>query len=538
MAAARHAKRGPQRGLRPVRVAHAIVGLLLAWQSSGESARAQYTATLLREAASEREWGPRGLLAADDGKLYVASAGDGSGGAVFSLSLCQEFVPLMTFPSGTRLQHGISEGDEGTFHGVLHGAELAGLRTMGTLFRVTSSGRYQVRHAFAGTDGADPSGPPLVDSAGVVYGVTVHGGTIRDGGAGFGTVYRRGPSAPLTTIFDFGQTDGAQTGIHPASRLVRTADGTLYGTTSMGGPQGGGTVFRLRPDGATYAFELVAAFSDSAVGATPHDLLLARDGNLYGRAFAGQGVIFRVMPQGELSVVHALRGLDGDFGSAPAPSLPLPSGSLMEGADGTLYGVAYAGGEAQQGTLYALKLDGSYTVLHAFSGQREGGHPTSIAQASDGRFFGGVEGGGSGGRGGIYELAPASFDRSHMTCTPSEFVPSSDVIAPMRMLDAGFVAALPSPTYDASTSQRESGSTPVEGIALDAASAPAPAAHGSAPAELDGDATDGDGGCALGPPADAKRAGSSELALLGCCLLVTTVVGWRRRSPPRRGCQR
>jgi uncharacterized repeat protein (TIGR03803 family) len=509
-------------------MAQVVMGLSLVWLTAIAGARAQLTVRLLHESAGESEWAPRGLLVASDGKLYGACAGDGAKASVYSLSVCDSFTPLMTFENGRRLQHGLSEGSPGTFYGVLYGAETAGVGTRGSLFSLTTTGRYQVRHAFGGDDGSNPSGPPAVDSAFAVYGVTAYGGPGRDGRTGFGTVYRRDAAGTLTTIFDFSRTDGAQTGIHPASRLVRTTDGTIYGTTSLGGPRGGGTIFRLRPEGATYTFALVAALggSDFAPGATPHDLLLARDGNLYGRAFGGQGVIFRVTPQGELSVLHALQGADGDLGSAPALPLPLPSGSLLEGADGALYGVAYGGGESSQGTFYSLTLDGSYTVLHAFSGQREGGHPTSVAEASDGRFFGGVESGGSRGHGGIYELAPASFDRTSLVCTTSVFMPATDASPPTRRsLDGGDGAVMPTPRSDTSNSlDAGSAQGSAASAAPDSSSASAGPTTVATTAAASEDKTGGEGGCSLTPTKD-----SAELPAHAVCALLATLALARRK---------
>jgi uncharacterized repeat protein (TIGR03803 family) len=73
-------------------------------------------------------------------------------------------------------------------------------------------------------------------SDGYFYGTTTYGGTNN-----CGTVFRVSPTGALTTLYSFtGGNDGEN-----ANGLVQGSDGSFYGTTSGGGPNKPSTVLRL-----------------------------------------------------------------------------------------------------------------------------------------------------------------------------------------------------------------------------------------------------------------------------------------------------
>ena len=99
-------------------------------------------------------------------------------------------------------------------------------------------------------DGARPMGRLLLDPAGNLYGTTTIGG-----GIGYGSVFKVDPSGNESVFYSFA---GLPDGSDPASGLIRDAAGNLYGTTLYGGTAavcptqnlaGCGTVFKLDPDG-------------------------------------------------------------------------------------------------------------------------------------------------------------------------------------------------------------------------------------------------------------------------------------------------
>lgn len=140
-------------------------------------------------------------------------------------------------------------------------------------------------------------------------------------------------------------------------------------------------------------------------GLTPSDgaqpkgpLLLASDGNFYGTARAGGnpcpdgfscGAIFRITPNGVITVLHRFAGGEKDGWS--------PTGPLIQSRDGALYGMTTAGGKFARGTVFRITLDGDYDILHSFfetptSGDRPIG---ALLEASDGLFYGTTVGGGT-----------------------------------------------------------------------------------------------------------------------------------------------
>lgn len=105
-------------------------------------------------------------------------------------------------------------------------------------------------------------------------------------------------------------------------------------------------------------------------------LAMDASNNLYGVTYAGGlgsqsacsggcGVIFKLDAHGNLSVLHVFRGFDGENAQS-SPTLD---------ASGNLYGVASTGtGPAQNGTVFKVTTDGTFSVIHRFQGS-DGGYP-------------------------------------------------------------------------------------------------------------------------------------------------------------------
>ena len=83
---------------------------------------------------------------------------------------------------------------------------------------------------------------------GNLYGTTFYGGFY--GTYGPGTVFRvshHGSGWTLTSLYEFhGHADGS----NPWGGVIFGPDGALYGTTSLGGANGAGLVFKLQPPAA------------------------------------------------------------------------------------------------------------------------------------------------------------------------------------------------------------------------------------------------------------------------------------------------
>jgi uncharacterized repeat protein (TIGR03803 family) len=207
-----------------------------------------------------------------------------------------------------------------------------------------------------------------------------------------------------------GRADGAS----PSSGLVQARDGNFYGTTSAGGAAGLGTVFRITSDGT---FETVHAFTSSEGTASSLGLVVDADGNLYGtgrgagRADGGftlgneifsnngssLGSVFQVNPSGALTVLHRFSG--GRDGANPAFR-------LIQGRDGNFYGTT--NGQIGSSSVFKMSPAGDITVLHTFPYYSEGS-PNWLIQATDGNFYGTTMTGGTPLSFGAVNTTPASL---------------------------------------------------------------------------------------------------------------------------------
>ena len=80
----------------------------------------------------------------------------------------------------------------------------------------------------------------MLGTDGNFYGTTEYGGANGDG-----TVFTITAGGALTTLYSFCAQANCADGYNPRADLVQGTDGNFYGDTSLGGANGGGTVFRL-----------------------------------------------------------------------------------------------------------------------------------------------------------------------------------------------------------------------------------------------------------------------------------------------------
>jgi uncharacterized repeat protein (TIGR03803 family) len=133
---------------------------------------------------------------------------------------------------------GLVQGSDRLFYGTTS----TGAKGAGTVFKITSGGALTTLYAFsAGKDGGSPLAGLVQAPNGYFYGTTSTNGT-----AGFGTVFKITNAGYLTTLYSF--TGGGDGGT-PTSSLAAGLDNYLYGTTTAGGGEGEGTVFRITTNG-------------------------------------------------------------------------------------------------------------------------------------------------------------------------------------------------------------------------------------------------------------------------------------------------
>jgi uncharacterized repeat protein (TIGR03803 family) len=111
--------------------------------------------------------------------------------------------------------------------------------------------RFGLLHSFTGGhDGNEPLGTLLLDTAGNLYGTTEHGGKLTDCfDAGCGVVFKLAPRTGggfVETVLHTFVSNGTD-GTNPFGGLVFDSAGNLYGTTNAGGTNSAGTVFEVTP---------------------------------------------------------------------------------------------------------------------------------------------------------------------------------------------------------------------------------------------------------------------------------------------------
>jgi len=306
------------------------------------------------------------------------------GGTLYEVSAAGHETELYGFlgaPGGTDA-NGIVVGPGGYIYGT---TAFGGAANVGVVYKRTPEGRETVLYSFkGGTDGATPYGGLAFDSAGNVYGTTNAGGA-----SDAGIIYNVTPSGQETILYTF--TGGADGGL-PNGVTIDSA-GNLYGTTSRGGSGSmtgaqEGVVFRLRPSGQETVLYSFTGLSDG--GSPEAGVILDSKGNLYGTTYEGGvdygGVLYKLSAAGQYTVLYSFSSSSGFA----------PWAGVVRDSAGNLYGTTAAGGgPADAGVVYELDTSGNYTVLYAFQGGAEGSGPyTGVSRDSAGNLFGATQYGG------------------------------------------------------------------------------------------------------------------------------------------------
>ncbi len=272
----------------------------------------------------------------------------------------------------------------------------------GTTFAITTSGAETQLYSFRGPkrkDGANPLAG-LIDVDGTFYGTTVFGG----GGAHtLGAVYSITPSGSEAVLYRFngGRRDGAL----PYAGLTEV-NGTLYGTTSAGGP-GGGTVYAITTSGT----ETVLHTFGRGDGLRPLAGLLNVKGTLYGTTVAGGktgcydqrgcGTVFSVTTSGKESVLYSFTGTSGDGAN--------PNARLIN-VKGKLYGTTPLGGTYTRGTVFSIGVTGTEQVLHNFGSGSDGASPEAGLINVKGKLYGTTEAGGTNNHGTVFAITASGAE--------------------------------------------------------------------------------------------------------------------------------
>ncbi|MEO7127456.1 MAG: choice-of-anchor tandem repeat GloVer-containing protein, partial [Rhodoferax sp.] len=159
-------------------------------------------------------------------------------------------------------------------------------------------------------------------------------------------VFKTTTAGVQTLLYSF--ISGTVDGQYPLGTLIQASDGSLYGMTDSGGANGAGTVFKITTAGVE---TLLHSFANGTADAqNPYgSLIQGSDGNLYGMTVNGgansAGTVVRITTAGVETLIYSFgAGSDGQY----------PYGSLIQGSDGSLYGMTQQGGANGAGTVFKI----------------------------------------------------------------------------------------------------------------------------------------------------------------------------------------
>ena len=273
-------------------------------------------------------------------------------------------------------------------------------QSRGTIFTTDPDGsNYEVKHAFKKHAGNNPYRAKLtVDDEGYLVGAV--------GSA----IFRYNPT---TREYKYREPFGTS-GLDARNPWcgITISSGIFYGTTVLGGANGEGAIFRYNPNFGH--FEVSYNF-DLSTGEFSNGTMAGFGSNLYGVTTQGglydQGVLYHYNTSGSFTKLVDFK--EDSLGKFPICDL------LLDGDK--LFGTTTAGGksrtEGQTGNgtvfMYDLTNDTIINVLDSLvpsvTGVKPGG---GLIKATDGKYYGVMENGGSLSRGLIYSLDPVTFEQT------------------------------------------------------------------------------------------------------------------------------
>lgn len=430
--------------------AFALAAVLVLAVVANQSVQAQTYTVLASFDGTNGSYSLAPLVQATDGNLYGTTdqAQDGSGyGTIFEITTDGTLTSLYTFcPDGPPPDEfcqdgqgpvaGLMQATTGDMYGTTQagGPNSSFGNSFGSVFEIIlPNDKMTSLYGFPIANGsADEVTAGLIQATnGELYGATGDGGTY-----GGGSVFKMHASDKPTTaatIYSFcpipssyggcGTLAGnisSYDGYGPVAGLIQATSGTVYGTTEVGGINGGGTVFKITTGGKwTVLYRFCSQINGSGTctdGANPSSVLVqATNGNLYGTTaeggngafcpvFYGCGTIFEITPAGTLSTFYNFCSLSGCADGNIGGNLQTPTAALIQASDGNFYGTTpyggnYYGGPSGDcgfsygcGTIFQITPAGTLTTLYDFcslSGCTDGGEPAAgLIQDTNGTFFG------------------------------------------------------------------------------------------------------------------------------------------------------
>jgi uncharacterized repeat protein (TIGR03803 family) len=377
---------------------------------------------------------PNGTLIFDKNGDIVGTTttgGANANGTVFKLTSSGKESVLYSFCSQTNCTDGAQPYAEQVLFdakGNMYGTTMSrGINGGGTVFKLAANGKEKTVYNFCATGCTSGEGPHpglIADRKGNLYGTTAAGGSHNSG-----TVFKLTPGGKETVLYNFCMQTNCPDGSTPYAGLIMDAKGNFYGTTTLGGTNRQGVVFKLTPKGKETVLYNFCGQSQCVDGAQPWaEVIRDKNGNLYGTTIYGGrngncpgnegcGVVFKLTPKGKETVLYTFCPQTGcDDGGAPV------AGLIVDG-QGNFYGTTYYGGGHGCfygcGTVFELSPMGIETVLHSFCSENncaDGAEPYSgLVADGSGNLYGTTRGGGGNnncngaGCGVVYEISPGAI---------------------------------------------------------------------------------------------------------------------------------
>jgi uncharacterized repeat protein (TIGR03803 family) len=367
-----------------------------------------YTLTVLADMDSTVGSDTQAPLVRDaQGNLFGNSAlgGPFADGTIFELPVGQHTAaPLLTFDEGNT---GIGQNQRGGItidqSDTIYSAVSSDL-SVNSIFKLPGGANFSSLHTFdPDTEGTSTTGDLLIHQPAITVnnvgiGVDIFGTTAQGGENNSGTIYELSDIANTISLnvlanFPSNSTDG------PGANLVRDSAGDLFGTIVPGihAPAGADSfLFEVTAGGV---FLTLATF-DGTNGNNPGRLAIdPNTGDIYGTTSVGglnnDGTIFKYSSNTLTTLFN--------FDSAAAN----PAGLFLD-SQGNLFGATDAGGANSNGALYELPAGGtSINILASFDAANTGTDSKgSLIADNNGNLFGVTATGGPNNDGAIFELSP------------------------------------------------------------------------------------------------------------------------------------
>jgi uncharacterized repeat protein (TIGR03803 family) len=272
-------------------------------------------------------------------------------------------------------------------------------------------------HSFGGVprDGIAPVGGVVIDHNGNLFGTTGVGGSERSGGTLYELSPPSAPGDPWTeTILH--RFHGVPDGKTPLSRLAVTSTGSLIGTTVGGGVSDQGTAYMFSPavKNGGWREKIMHSFGSAPDDVIAPDLglLIAPEG-FYGVDQGGvnnTGALYLLTPHPRGATF--IETILFSFQARQSGDAALPASEPVRDCNGNFFGVTALGGINDLGAVYEIfppaVPGGEYTetVLYSFNGTDATLPSGRLLLGAGGVLYGTADGGGTSGAGTVFELDP------------------------------------------------------------------------------------------------------------------------------------